>query len=139
MDDTADLNRALMLDGNAVAGLLREVFALEMTASPTKCAHCGAVSATSRATSNARRAARPAPGGRIPARAATVRADGICYVVLSAGGRRRRAPPFRVAAASWTRSVAFSASTASLARPSPAARAGLETDPTEPTASEYLR
>jgi hypothetical protein len=45
MDDTADLNRALMLDGNAVAGLLREVFALEMTASPTKCAHCGAVGA----------------------------------------------------------------------------------------------
>ena len=45
MDDTADLNRALMLDGNAVAGLLREVFALEMTASPTKCAHCGTVGA----------------------------------------------------------------------------------------------
>jgi Family of unknown function (DUF6510) len=45
MDDTADLNRALMLDGNAVAGLLREVFALEMTASPTKCAHCGAIGA----------------------------------------------------------------------------------------------
>ena len=45
MDETADLNRALMLDGNAVAGLLREVFALEMTASPTKCAHCGAVGA----------------------------------------------------------------------------------------------
>jgi Family of unknown function (DUF6510) len=45
MDDTADLNRALMLDGNAVAGLLREVFALEMTANPAKCAHCGAVGA----------------------------------------------------------------------------------------------
>ena len=45
MDETADLNRALMLDGNAVAGLLREVFALEMTASPAKCAHCGAVGA----------------------------------------------------------------------------------------------
>jgi hypothetical protein len=45
MDDTADLNRALMLDGNAVAGLLREVFALEMTPSPAKCAHCGAVGA----------------------------------------------------------------------------------------------
>src|SRR5262249_55434621 len=45
MADTADLNRALMLDGNAVAGLLREVFALEMTANPAKCAHCGAVGA----------------------------------------------------------------------------------------------
>jgi hypothetical protein len=45
MNDEGDLNRVLMLDGNAVAGLLREVFALEMTASPTKCAHCGAVGA----------------------------------------------------------------------------------------------
>jgi hypothetical protein len=45
MDETIDLNRALMLDGNAVAGLLREVFALEMTACPAKCAHCGAVGA----------------------------------------------------------------------------------------------
>ena len=45
MDDNADMNRALMVDGNAVAGLLREVFAFEMTTSPTKCAHCGAVGA----------------------------------------------------------------------------------------------
>jgi hypothetical protein len=45
MDDNGDLSRALMLDGNAVAGLLREVFALEMTANPAKCAHCGAVGA----------------------------------------------------------------------------------------------
>jgi hypothetical protein len=42
MDESqADLNRALMLDGNAAAGILREVFALEMTASPTECDHCG--------------------------------------------------------------------------------------------------
>jgi hypothetical protein len=45
MDDSVDLNRALMLDGNAVAGLLHEVFALEMTVNPAKCAHCGAVGA----------------------------------------------------------------------------------------------
>jgi len=45
MDDKSDLNRALMLDGNAVAGLLHEVFGIELTASPTKCAHCGAVGA----------------------------------------------------------------------------------------------
>lgn len=45
MDDNSDGSRALMLDGNAVAGLLREVFALEMTANPAKCAHCGAVGA----------------------------------------------------------------------------------------------
>ena len=36
-----DMNRALMLDGNAVAGLLQGIFAAEMTASPTVCAHCG--------------------------------------------------------------------------------------------------
>ena len=36
-----DMTRACMLDGNAVAGLLQEVFAVEMTASPTVCAHCG--------------------------------------------------------------------------------------------------
>jgi hypothetical protein len=38
-----DLNRALMLDGNALAGLLQEVFAIEITASPTECANCGRV------------------------------------------------------------------------------------------------
>lgn len=37
-----DMNRALMLDGNAAAGILQEVFVLEMTASPTECANCGA-------------------------------------------------------------------------------------------------
>jgi hypothetical protein len=42
-NEPADVNRALMVDGNAVAGLLHEVFALEMTANPAKCAHCGAV------------------------------------------------------------------------------------------------
>jgi len=36
-----DLDRALVLDGNAVAGLLQQMFAVEMTASPTICAHCG--------------------------------------------------------------------------------------------------
>jgi hypothetical protein len=46
MDDRhGDRNRALMLDGNAVAGLLYDVFGVEMTASPTACAHCGQVSA----------------------------------------------------------------------------------------------
>ncbi len=36
-----DINRSLMCDGNAVAGLLTEIFSLEMTTSPTQCAHCG--------------------------------------------------------------------------------------------------
>ena len=36
-----DVMHALMLDGNAVAGVLQEIFAVEMTASPTECAHCG--------------------------------------------------------------------------------------------------
>ena len=33
---------ALTLDGNAVAGLLREVFAVEMTTAVGTCANCGA-------------------------------------------------------------------------------------------------
>lgn len=37
--------RDLLLDGNAVGGLLAEVFALEMTAAVGTCAACGAVGA----------------------------------------------------------------------------------------------
>jgi hypothetical protein len=36
---------ALMLDGNAVAGLLREVFAVEMTTALGTCGNCGATDA----------------------------------------------------------------------------------------------
>jgi hypothetical protein len=36
-----DLNRSLMLDGNAAAGILHDIFALEMTSNPIGCAHCG--------------------------------------------------------------------------------------------------
>ncbi len=36
-----DKNRELMLDANAVAGILQEIFGADMTASPTECAHCG--------------------------------------------------------------------------------------------------
>jgi Zn finger protein HypA/HybF involved in hydrogenase expression len=36
-----DIIGELMLDGNAAAGVLQEIFALEMTASPTECANCG--------------------------------------------------------------------------------------------------
>jgi Zn finger protein HypA/HybF involved in hydrogenase expression len=36
---------ALMLDGNAVAGLLREVFAVEMTTAVGTCGKCGATDA----------------------------------------------------------------------------------------------
>ena len=35
----------LMLDGNAVAGLLREVFAVEMTTATATCGTCGATDA----------------------------------------------------------------------------------------------
>ena len=38
-----DPNRAMMLDGNAAAGVLQEIFTLEMTPNPTECAHCGHV------------------------------------------------------------------------------------------------
>jgi uncharacterized protein DUF6510 len=36
-----DMNRTMMLDGNAAAGVLQEIFAGEMTATPTECANCG--------------------------------------------------------------------------------------------------
>jgi hypothetical protein len=36
---------ALMLDGNAIAGLLQEVFAVEMTTAIGTCTHCGASNA----------------------------------------------------------------------------------------------
>lgn len=41
MEETTDVNRELMLDANATAGLLYEIFGVEMTASPTECANCG--------------------------------------------------------------------------------------------------
>lgn len=41
MEETTDLNRELMLDANAAAGLLHEIFGAEMTASHTECANCG--------------------------------------------------------------------------------------------------
>jgi len=41
MEETTDINRELMLDANATAGLLHEIFGAEMTAEPTECANCG--------------------------------------------------------------------------------------------------
>ena len=41
MEEIADINRDLMLDANATAGLLHEIFGTEMTASPMECATCG--------------------------------------------------------------------------------------------------
>jgi len=41
MEEITDINRELMLDANATAGLLQEIFGTEMTAEPTECAHCG--------------------------------------------------------------------------------------------------
>lgn len=41
MDESTDINRELMLDANATAGILHEIFGVEMTASPTECANCG--------------------------------------------------------------------------------------------------
>jgi hypothetical protein len=43
-DDMADeMGDSLTLDANAVAGRLRELFGVEMTATPSACAHCGNV------------------------------------------------------------------------------------------------
>jgi hypothetical protein len=36
-----DANRSTMLDGNAAAGILSEIFTLEMTGSWLECANCG--------------------------------------------------------------------------------------------------
>jgi hypothetical protein len=46
MDDNqaSDMARALMVDGNAVAGVLQEIFGIEMTANPAECASCGQAS-----------------------------------------------------------------------------------------------
>ncbi len=41
MEEATDINRELMLDANATAGILQEIFGVEMTASPTECANCG--------------------------------------------------------------------------------------------------
>jgi hypothetical protein len=42
MDDiSVDTNQEMMLDANSVGGLLWDIFGAEMTAEPTKCAHCG--------------------------------------------------------------------------------------------------
>jgi hypothetical protein len=40
-----DPNTDQMLDGNALAGMLEELFGSDMTAVPGRCAHCGTVSA----------------------------------------------------------------------------------------------
>jgi len=36
-----NMNTALMLDGNAIGGLLNEIFSTEMTTSLAQCNHCG--------------------------------------------------------------------------------------------------
>lgn len=38
-----DNDQSLMLDGNAMAGLLQELFEAEMTVEPVECASCGRV------------------------------------------------------------------------------------------------
>jgi hypothetical protein len=40
-DPSADASQALMVDGNAIAGLLDEIFTHEMTVSIAECAFCG--------------------------------------------------------------------------------------------------
>ncbi len=40
-DATTDINHELILDANAIAGLMEEIFGTEMTAAPTGCAGCG--------------------------------------------------------------------------------------------------
>jgi hypothetical protein len=42
-DRPEDATHEMMLDGNAAAGLLAEIFAEDMTAAPAECANCGRV------------------------------------------------------------------------------------------------
>jgi phage FluMu protein Com len=42
-DEAADPAAELMVDGNAVAGILATLFGREMTAIPGRCTHCGHV------------------------------------------------------------------------------------------------
>jgi Zn finger protein HypA/HybF involved in hydrogenase expression len=42
-NNTSD--EALRLDGNAAAGMLAEIFAVEMTSAESTCAHCGRIAA----------------------------------------------------------------------------------------------
>ena len=39
--ESIEYEEGLVLDGNALGGLLHELFAAEMTASPAECGHCG--------------------------------------------------------------------------------------------------
>lgn len=39
--DEMDTNTEMMLDGNALGGMMLNMFGVEMTASETECAHCG--------------------------------------------------------------------------------------------------
>ncbi len=41
MEAESGMDRMLVLDGNAVGGLLYDVFTAEMTDAPTECAYCG--------------------------------------------------------------------------------------------------
>jgi hypothetical protein len=40
-DGSADTDGSMTLDGNAVAGLLEEIFGTDLTGQPCDCAHCG--------------------------------------------------------------------------------------------------
>jgi hypothetical protein len=44
-DETMDRALAVMLDANAAAGMLHDLFGNDMTTMPSKCAHCGNVAA----------------------------------------------------------------------------------------------
>ena len=41
MEETTDINRELMLDANAAAGLLYEIFGIDMTTALGECFSCG--------------------------------------------------------------------------------------------------
>ena len=68
----------LRLDGNAIAGLLREVFALELTGARAACAGCGTI-----AELGAEPVYAHAPGAVLRCR----NCDDVMIVVVHGGGR----------------------------------------------------
>src|SRR5260370_446609 len=94
------------LDGNAIGGLLREIFTMEMTTADTTCAGCGTVNAVGRvACSPGTHGQGSGSARQKAARGAAVRADGTpaghhgCraagVVPRRAAARRRQAPDTR--------------------------------------------
>ena len=80
----------LMLDGNAVAGMLQEVFAVEMTTAIGTCGSCGAAE---RGGGDARLSA--ARDSSCAARTATTHWSRLCEATTGCGSTSRASEPWK--------------------------------------------